>query len=102
VINMPNELHTHSFGGTTTFDSGHIHRYFGETSADPDRDGHIHYMTGVTTYDDGHTHNYRIPTGPAIYVNGGHYHYYRGNTSAAIIPNRHIHLLGGYTSIYRG
>lgn len=59
-------------------------------------------MVGTTTSNDGHVHNYKIPTSPAIYVQGGHYHYYRGETSLANIPDTHAHSFNGYTSIYMG
>lgn len=89
---MQSEIHTHRYNGVTTYDSGHVHEYSGETSADPDYQGHVHYMTGVTTYDDGHNHSYRIQTGPAIYFNGGHYHYFRGSVDFANVPVMHTHM----------
>lgn len=98
---MPIEMHTHSYGGMTTFNSGHVHGYFGETSPNPNTLGHIHFINGITTRNDGHIHILRIPTGPAVYIDGGHYHFYRGGTSVAFRPNRHFHFAAGNTSFYR-
>jgi hypothetical protein len=95
---MPLELHSHNYGGRTSFNDGHIHEYMGQTSVNPDYRNHIHYMEGETSFNDGHEHYYAISTGPAIYVDGGHYHNYFGYTRVA---DRHIHRFGGRTSIYR-
>jgi hypothetical protein len=94
---MPDGLHSHNFRGVTTFNDGHVHRYGGMTSSDPNVRGHTHSMAGETTYNDGHIHRYSLQTGPEIRVGTGHTHYYRAATT---FNDGHVHYLYGYTSVY--
>ena len=94
---MPDGIHSHNFGGETTFNDGHVHGYRGTTSLNPNFPGHIHSMMGDTTFNDGHIHRYLLSTGPGIRVAGGHIHYYEAATS---YNDGHIHYLRGYTTIY--
>jgi hypothetical protein len=89
-------LHRHRFGGITTFNHGHIHRYCGRTSLAPNYFRHVHYIAGITTFNDGHVHRYAIETGPSIPIDGGHIHRYRVATS---FENGHIHYICGYTDL---
>jgi len=91
-------LHSHFYNGRTTLNDGHVHRYSGVTSSDPDVPGHIHYMVGETTFDDGHIHRYTLQTSPGIAVDGGHTHYYQASTS---FEDGHIHYMYGYTEVHR-
>lgn len=89
--------HFHYYSGITSFDSGHVHGYEGESSLAPTGVPHVHYIQGVTTYNDGHTHVYWITTGLDIPMpGGGHTHYINGITD---IANQHVHYINSYTSV---
>lgn len=92
---MPHGLHKHNFGGETTLNNRHTHRYCNITSLDPNFWGHVHYMIGTTTVDDGHMHQYFLETGPSMPDDGNHVHYYRAATS---FEHGHIHCMWDYTN----
>jgi hypothetical protein len=92
------EVHVHSFSGTTSFEAGHRHRYFGTTEPAPSGVPHTHSYVTITSFDSGHTHTIKGVTGPAIPLpGGGHYHAFEGVTTVnGRIP--HAHTYSGRTS----
>jgi hypothetical protein len=94
---MPDSLHSHNFSGVTSYNDGHVHRYWGTTSIDPDIPRHTHFMSGETTFEDGHTHLYALYTSPEIRVGRGHTHYYQAATR---LNDGHVHYIYGYTTFY--
>ena len=94
---MPNGQHVHGISGETSYDYGHLHRYYGYTGPAVSRGmTHIHRIMVSTTVEQEHSHLIEVETGPAIPTPDGHVHQFSGNTSVSGIPP-HSHYFRNFT-----
>lgn len=80
---MSGEFHTHAFKGVTVYVNGHLHMFYGVSSANPNVPGHTHIISGNTTINSGHSHSYSLVAHTQTNAGAGHYHYYEGITDYA-------------------